>query len=385
MKYKKYTIDTIHEIVKDKPIQFISKKYTGMCVKYDWQCDICSSTWQARPSEIRRGASKCLHCVGKKRIEYKKYIKYTIDTIQEVVGDRPIKFISKEYTRIDKNHDWQCNICNYIWRAKPHDIRHGGRGCPYCAGRHRTIEDMHKLATERGFEFVSSVFTKINDKHKWKCQDGHTWRVSPRSIKSKNSGCPYCNTNLSEEKCRFIFESLTGYKFPKTRSVLNNHYELDGYCSELKLAFEYQGQQHFKTMYFHTKKSGLKEQQERDKTKRQQCKQQNIKLIEIPCHCASTDSDLEECIRKYVKTNKKVIWEHFVGKPSELAKIQQIAQTLNQTCLSKVYRGDRGPIDLQCNKCHHKWTSRAGYVKRKFGCPQKCDIHRRNKNSKLIR
>ena len=51
--------------------------------------------------------------------------------------------------------------------------------------------------------------------------------------------------------------------------------ELDGYCPDLQLAFDYQGEQHYvASSYFNWLKGGFAEQLERDRLKAQQCKAQ---------------------------------------------------------------------------------------------------------------
>ena len=61
------------------------------------------------------------------------------------------------------------------------------------------------------------------------------------------------------------------YKHPKMLHSLGSHVELDIYIEKLKLAVEYQGEQHFKPMYW----TGIdfESQQIRDEEKRRACKQ----------------------------------------------------------------------------------------------------------------
>ena len=51
----------------------------------------------------------------------------------------------------------------------------------------------------------------------------------------------------------------------------------------MKLAFEYQGQQHYKYIpYFHKNKEAFQNQKYRDYMKRNMCKDNGITLIEVP-------------------------------------------------------------------------------------------------------
>ena len=92
------------------------------------------------------------------------------------------------------------------------------------------------------------------------------------------------NVNLSEEACRVIFETLFGKKFKKCRPNFLEKLELDGYCPTLKLAFEYQGRQHYEYVSIYHRKGlvDLHNQQKRDILKRKLCKLNGVRLIEIP-------------------------------------------------------------------------------------------------------
>lgn len=111
------------------------------------------------------------------------------------------------------------------------------------------------------------------------------------------------SNNVSEEKCRRIFHSIfRGHDFPSVRpDFLRNPetgrcLELDGYCPELKLAFEYNGIQHYKFPNpFHRTRGEFEAQQRRDKFKTERCRDLGIDLIEIPYQM---NSRLEEYIRE---------------------------------------------------------------------------------------
>lgn len=90
-----------------------------------------------------------------------------------------------------------------------------------------------------------------------------------------------------EEICREIFESTFNKSFPSVRpDFLKNpdtgcNLELDGYCEELKLAFEYDGEQHYREVDDWSKCS-LEDIKKRDCLKNDLCKQNDIILIRIP-------------------------------------------------------------------------------------------------------
>jgi hypothetical protein len=88
--------------------------------------------------------------------------------------------------------------------------------------------------------------------------------------------------SFGEYFCHKIFKGLLGKKFIKTKTVLGG-LELDGYNAELKLAFEYNGAQHYKmTKQFHPTPEDFTNQLKRDALKRQRCKTKGIRLITVP-------------------------------------------------------------------------------------------------------
>jgi len=99
------------------------------------------------------------------------------------------------------------------------------------------------------------------------------------------------NDSKGEIECRRVLRKIFNKPFHKARpSFLNNpvtggsfNLELDCYDSDLKIAVEYQGKQHYVyTPFFHKNKEHFLNQKYRDDMKRRMCKENNIKLIEVP-------------------------------------------------------------------------------------------------------
>lgn len=94
-----------------------------------------------------------------------------------------------------------------------------------------------------------------------------------------------------EIECRRVLEYIFNVPFEKARpDMLNNpvtggnfNLELDCYNPKLKLAVEFQGQQHYKyTPFFHKNQEAFMNQKYRDELKRRMCKDNMITLIEVP-------------------------------------------------------------------------------------------------------
>lgn len=62
-------------------------------------------------------------------------------------------------------------------------------------GNKLSIDDMRKIAKERGGECLSRKYINIKTKIKWRCKEGHEWEATPNNIKNNHSWCPYCRGN----------------------------------------------------------------------------------------------------------------------------------------------------------------------------------------------
>ena len=264
------TIDDMYKLASEKGFKCLSKTYSRSNITLKWECSK-GHTWKAVPESISR--YKCPCCRGMHR---------TIDFLTSLAKNRNGKCISINFKTMSDKYVWQCNK-GHQWKASASCV-FGGSWCPVCAGQSPpTKSELEQLAILRGGKFIDSVryinkFTKLA----WQCKHKHIWYAPKRSIK-RGTWCPHCQENRREKECRNIFQKLTGKQFIKTRTILSGNLELDGYCDELKLAFEYNGIQHYNTVpYLKVDEDRLKRIQSRDAKKIQLCKKRNIHLIVIP-------------------------------------------------------------------------------------------------------
>ncbi len=239
-----------------------------------------------------------------------KVTRYSTDDIKLMAHKRNIIFLSN-YNNMMTQCIWQCMLCNHKWQTTVNHIKNMGTGCPKCVNKNRprplttNIQDARRIAKQAGFKFISSIFHGMKKKHEWQCKNGHVWETTPTHIKGGNK-CPTCSRNRRTKKCRFIterlvrsiFEQLTSKKFPSDWHTLGNGQQLDGYCPELKIAFEYNGPQHYHTTpYWNTTNDELKKQQERDNRKTTLCNSLGIIKIDVPYSVAKPAKRLEKFIK----------------------------------------------------------------------------------------
>ena len=186
-----------------------------------------------------------------------------------------------------KGHKWETRISRIFQKER---LNRASKGCPQCA-EEIYIQQSYQAALSNlieGHTILDSFIKKglkVNTRfYNIQCPYGHVYEKRNPELKN---GCPDCSkkTYVGQERTRIIFEGHFLLPFPTVRPewfknpVTNKKLELDGYCEELRLAFEYQGRQHssndteFGGDYLH--------QQERDQYKVDLCREHGIRLIII--------------------------------------------------------------------------------------------------------
>nr|ABI14262.1 hypothetical protein [Pfiesteria piscicida] len=183
---------------------------------------------------------------------------------------------------------WQC-AAGHQWFTTVAVVRRGS-WCPHCAGKARlTLQDARVVAASRGGQCLSETYTSCSQILHWQCALGHKWQVALDNVRNKGTWCPECSAGRSERQVRHVLEHIfAGMKFPKRRPAFlrgptGRALELDGFCEPLKLAFEYNGIQHYsQVQFFHRSSAQFHDLQVRDHWKQTLCDLFGIRLLIIP-------------------------------------------------------------------------------------------------------
>lgn len=209
--------------------------------------------------------------------------KYNIEHLRKHAENLGGKCLSISYSTQIRKYIWVCGF-GHKWAAKWKIIKYDNTWCPTCAKTSKpTISELQQKAINNGGKLLSNEYANCGDKLQWECALGHIWEACWNNIK-QDRWCPRCSTFKTELKVKSILEQLLSVQFNKHRFYYNNrkYYEVDGYNKDLRLAFEYNGYQHY--IYpnrYHKDKSIFTQLQSRDKEKEQYCRDNNIKLIVI--------------------------------------------------------------------------------------------------------
>lgn len=247
------------------------------------------------------------------------------------------------------------------------------------------IESMKEIAKTRRGICLSDVYAGACTKLAWRCLEKHTWYATPDSIR-RGSWCPICSSGINERFCRIAFESLTEKIFPGCclewlRSTSGRKLKLDGYNEELKLAFEYQGKQHYeKNKYFHKHPGSYEKCCSRDKEKRRLCQNNNVVLIEVPFTVKlheMRDFIIEKLtlsgFGNKINFNSQIDFSSaYIAKERGLFdEIKKICTNRGGECLEDYYISSVTKMKFKCSY-GHIWLATPGRIKLGTWCP-KCN------------
>lgn len=108
---------------------------------------------------------------------------------------------SKVVFGTDQKMPWKCNLGHEWTTSVKHRTGSNPTNCPVCSGRKllKGFNDLETTLPEVAREAFgwdpSLVSAGSHTKKLWKCQEGHTWEISPHGRKRGTVGCPTCSSS----------------------------------------------------------------------------------------------------------------------------------------------------------------------------------------------
>lgn len=276
---KKLSYEQVKEYVEQQGCTFVSDSYTNSSTKIELKCSKehnFSMTWR----DFNSGA-RCPICAGNSKPSYEYVKKYIENEGYVLLSDSYINARAKLEILCPNGHR-----CDKTWdKFKGQDRR-----CGICANNIKyTYEYIKNYIEQQNYTLVSEKYGGSKVRLSVKCSNNHITDIFFDNFKNKKYRCNQCSKDIykDEKECRRIFEEITGYGFPSKRpNFLKNpktgfNLELDGYCEELKLAFEYDGEQHFSSGHWGGS-DGFQIRLSNDNLKDSLCIKHGIILIRIP-------------------------------------------------------------------------------------------------------
>jgi len=268
---------TIKDFVSHKNGEFIEKIKNSedkrniliRCIKHN-------HTWKTRWYNLQKGIW-CKKCAIDNKI-----IKY--EEIKALVESKDAVLLTKNCSSAKQKLRVKCLKDNYEWETTWARINQNC-WCPRCSGKERyTIGRVRDLLEKKGGKLLDNHIHNVKQKISVECNCGNIFSSSLYHIISHGLWCQLCDLSNSTQKrlykiikelfpnCRIGYNNRS-FDWLKTKPACNQRMEIDIWVSDIKLAIEYDGEQHFKPVRFAnsmTKEQAIKVHKEiqlRDKKK----------------------------------------------------------------------------------------------------------------------
>jgi len=278
----KLTIDDCHQEALKHDGKCLETLYINRRTKMKWVCKD-GHTFSITMGHIRNNGQWCKKCDNNKK-------SHDISVAHEIARNHGGKCLSTVYTNLETPIDWECKE-GHKWTISMSNLKSQNTWCRMCHLRTRRDKSI-----DRVFNWINilggSILTKREDipydiqsntiNVDVECNKKHIFTRTFQALQH-GSWCPKC-TYKSESACRDVFERIYTYEFTKRRLKCMEYLELDGYCEELKIAFEYDGKQHSEYVpHFHRNGiNDLLDQMSRDQKTDELCEDNGITLLRIP-------------------------------------------------------------------------------------------------------
>jgi len=182
--YSPKKLKELQEIAEEKGGKLISKFYYNNRIKLRFRCDK-DHEWWGTPYRIKRG-EWCPHCYKEYLTNSKKRKEDDLKRIIEAKGGEILLHYKNRRSKIKI----KC-AKGHIWEVLPNDVL-SGSWCPRCYhNKEYYLNEIKKIARNRGGECLSNEYKNNKTKLNFRCDKGHEWWATPKSIK-EGTWCPDC-------------------------------------------------------------------------------------------------------------------------------------------------------------------------------------------------
>lgn len=320
-KYWNWEKNTVNPYLINKNINKKDKKIWIYCDKVDYHNDL--GGYEITPYDFTNGG-RCSYCHNFKVHPKDSFAQYGIDILGKDFLD---KYWSNKNTinpwnikpHSDKKVWISCQEKEYHNDEGGYEIRcdHFNKGvrCTYCGlnGKIHPKDSFGYLYPEKAKYWSKNndkspyeVASHTHDKYNFICEKcGEEFDRSIMSISRSNVGvvCNDCNSSVLEKNTskilgKYNVKYYREYIFNDLMGVGNNNLRFDFYLPDYNLLIECQGVQHKEWQKTWMSKEEFRIILEHDKRKRNYCKNNNIKLLEIWYY---EIDDIEEILEKELK------------------------------------------------------------------------------------
>ena len=273
----KYSKEDVVSILEDREFDLLDE-YINTYTKIQMKCKKCGYLRVTKLSHVLSGHG-CKNCKGN--------LKLTPNKIKSILNKNKLVLLD-EYKNNKSPLKIQCRVCNYIWFPTISNIISNKSGCPQCSNKKPyNLCEIKNIITSKNGMLLSNKYYNVFSKLNVKCLTCDIiWHPTLKSILSGN-WCPNCaDTTIGKEQNKLytilcdifttdVYQNYKGFDWlitPDTKKRI----EIDIWIPSVKLAIEYDGEQHFRAIDFFGGEKTFKRQQKLDKYKNKLIKESNI-------------------------------------------------------------------------------------------------------------
>ena len=287
----KYTVEDYKRKCKELNNIFIGihKEYhKGTMIDYICNKHIDKGIQSCDWSHYKAYRKSCPYCSGR--------YKTNVDILPQI-KNKDVELISS-YTGNEKPIRCRCKKCGNVWVTLPKTLITNGAGCPKC-GKEKAIKGETRSRDDFVLELhkvnpnikILGNYKNTHTKIKCLCMiDQTVWHGYPANLLNGSAGCPTCNISNSE---RMMIQVLRDFHLNIIQQYMTDDckfkrkLKFDAFDIEHNIAFEYNGEQHYRPVDFAGKGIEWADKQfkltkSRDKAKIEYCNKNKIPIIIIP-------------------------------------------------------------------------------------------------------
>jgi len=215
------------------------------------RCPAHNHTWKTSFRHIDNGSSGCRFCSAGT---------ISMDELNKILASKNYTFIERIAAGCSlRNIVLHCNIHNHTWKTNCKDIKRNDRICYYCAleARKTSYKKIKNAVEEKHGVLLTENCTGSLTKIQVRCENNHEFETYYDNI-NQGCWCPQCPWIKQTElfnilkklfPCQIIEYNFKGFGWLKYNGS-SHPMEIDIWLPGLKLAIEYDGEQHFMPIKF---------------------------------------------------------------------------------------------------------------------------------------
>ncbi len=203
----KRRIQIAHEYARAEDGVCDSQAYSRRTPRFQWACKN-GHEWEGGFAEVVSKRSWCKQCseggdgVG-------VWERRGLDEANSIAAQRKGKCLSSEYKTQNEKLEWQCEK-RHTWFANLKNVKHRKSWCPVCSKVRGSLTELQRIAERHGGELLSTKYTNVLERYKWRCSSGHVFRKTKSS--AKKTFCRECNSQTKIQKRMKLVRERLGLK-----------------------------------------------------------------------------------------------------------------------------------------------------------------------------